>query len=458
MIYNKFILYIEILSNIFFIFLKRQQLQQVFKKKREPMMEFEKSVVLSNLGAYHLLEIASDSRCNNTDTDRDKNKNNTNNNNSNNESTNNEKNSLIINNKNASLHFYLNTSQPNTSLLKTDMFIHSINSGSSSSNSSSSSSSSSDTPPESACKSQHQLLLSNINTNRPLPVELLKLFNAKVDFKEQPLLHQDSSSSVSSSSSPQSNISEYSSSTSSSLTASLTPTTPTHIEMSLQQNHQQYAGLNTSKHELDDEEFSLNPPVVRQVANVRERQRTESLNEAFEKLRKIVPTLPSDKLSKIQTLKLATDYIQFLYELLGDSSDSKMNTMKLNEPGVCARGSNKCKVGYELVEDEQKTTKKPKLAKASAKNVAIYVQPQNTCNPTHLPPNQYIQQQQYQQYPENTVLTQGHLASNVHMSNTCTYFSSMGSETMNHPLDAYAFQQNNDVNHYGYSQYGYGSY
>ncbi|XP_039716720.1 twist-related protein 2 isoform X1 [Pteropus medius] len=41
------------------------------------------------------------------------------------------------------------------------------------------------------------------------------------------------------------------------------------------------------------------------LANVRERQRTQSLNEAFAALRKIIPTLPSDKLSKIQTLKLA---------------------------------------------------------------------------------------------------------------------------------------------------------
>lgn len=41
-------------------------------------------------------------------------------------------------------------------------------------------------------------------------------------------------------------------------------------------------------------------------ANVRERQRTQSLNEAFTSLRKIIPTLPSDKLSKIQTLKLAS--------------------------------------------------------------------------------------------------------------------------------------------------------
>lgn len=44
----------------------------------------------------------------------------------------------------------------------------------------------------------------------------------------------------------------------------------------------------------------------RVMANVRERQRTQNLNEAFASLRKIIPTLPSDKLSKIQTLKLAS--------------------------------------------------------------------------------------------------------------------------------------------------------
>ena len=39
------------------------------------------------------------------------------------------------------------------------------------------------------------------------------------------------------------------------------------------------------------------------MANVRERQRTQSLNEAFAALRKIIPTLPSDKLSKISFLE-----------------------------------------------------------------------------------------------------------------------------------------------------------
>lgn len=61
---------------------------------------------------------------------------------------------------------------------------------------------------------------------------------------------------------------------------------------------------------------------ARVLANVRERQRTQSLNEAFASLRKIIPTLPSDKLSKIQTLKLAIRYIDFLYQILDSESTS----------------------------------------------------------------------------------------------------------------------------------------
>nr|AJV21322.1 twist [Terebratalia transversa] len=65
----------------------------------------------------------------------------------------------------------------------------------------------------------------------------------------------------------------------------------------------------------------------RVMANVRERQRTQSLNDAFAQLRKIIPTLPSDKLSKIQTLKLAARYIDFLYQVLRtDDNDSKLTS------------------------------------------------------------------------------------------------------------------------------------
>lgn len=67
------------------------------------------------------------------------------------------------------------------------------------------------------------------------------------------------------------------------------------------------------------------PHAQRVIANIRERQRTQSLNEAFASLRKIIPTLPSDKLSKIQTLRLASRYIDFLYQVLqSDEMDSKL--------------------------------------------------------------------------------------------------------------------------------------
>ncbi|KAM9505739.1 uncharacterized protein ACWYII_047962 [Salvelinus alpinus] len=67
------------------------------------------------------------------------------------------------------------------------------------------------------------------------------------------------------------------------------------------------------------------PQHQRVIANVRERQRTQSLNDAFASLRKIIPTLPSDKLSKIQILKLASRYIDFLYQVLqSDEMDAKL--------------------------------------------------------------------------------------------------------------------------------------
>jgi hypothetical protein len=74
---------------------------------------------------------------------------------------------------------------------------------------------------------------------------------------------------------------------------------------------------NCEKHKVRRKSQSFEELQTQRVmANVRERQRTQSLNEAFASLRKIIPTLPSDKLSKIQTLKLAARYIDFLYQVL----------------------------------------------------------------------------------------------------------------------------------------------
>ena len=51
----------------------------------------------------------------------------------------------------------------------------------------------------------------------------------------------------------------------------------------------------------------------RTIANMRERDRTQSVNSAFSSLRDLIPTEPLDrKLSKIETLRLATSYIHHL--------------------------------------------------------------------------------------------------------------------------------------------------
>lgn len=61
------------------------------------------------------------------------------------------------------------------------------------------------------------------------------------------------------------------------------------------------------------------PTEVRQrtAANARERDRTNSVNTAFTALRTLIPTEPADrKLSKIETLRLASSYISHLGNVL----------------------------------------------------------------------------------------------------------------------------------------------
>ncbi|XP_074499532.1 transcription factor 15 [Sebastes fasciatus] len=74
------------------------------------------------------------------------------------------------------------------------------------------------------------------------------------------------------------------------------------------------------------DEAESHPVVVevkqRSAANARERGRTQSVNTAFTSLRTLIPTEPVDrKLSKIETLRLASSYISHLANvlLLGDS-------------------------------------------------------------------------------------------------------------------------------------------
>lgn len=63
------------------------------------------------------------------------------------------------------------------------------------------------------------------------------------------------------------------------------------------------------------------PP--RGAANLRERTRMRVLSKAFGKLKLMLPWVPPDtKLSKLDTLRLATSYISHLQKVLDENSDT----------------------------------------------------------------------------------------------------------------------------------------
>ncbi|CAF0851220.1 unnamed protein product [Didymodactylos carnosus] len=74
----------------------------------------------------------------------------------------------------------------------------------------------------------------------------------------------------------------------------------------------------------DEDNNNIFPPqslAQRHAANLRERKRMQSINDAFEGLRTHIPVLPYEKrLSKVDTLRLAIDYIAFLTDLLDQDS------------------------------------------------------------------------------------------------------------------------------------------
>lgn len=75
----------------------------------------------------------------------------------------------------------------------------------------------------------------------------------------------------------------------------------------------------------DDQILPENEPKKRVTANKKERRRTQSINNAFADLRNRIPQIPLDtKLSKIKTLKLATDYIEYLMRVLQENDPTSL--------------------------------------------------------------------------------------------------------------------------------------
>ncbi|XP_072029038.1 pancreas transcription factor 1 subunit alpha-like [Amphiura filiformis] len=83
----------------------------------------------------------------------------------------------------------------------------------------------------------------------------------------------------------------------------------------------------------------------RHAANMRERKRMQSINDAFEGLREHIPTLPYEKrLSKVDTLRLAIGYIHFLQEMVTteDNIDDPLaasHQENVKKVIICHRGS-----------------------------------------------------------------------------------------------------------------------
>ena len=79
---------------------------------------------------------------------------------------------------------------------------------------------------------------------------------------------------------------------------------------------------NSNNNDLDEKRTEPSYVRTRSAANLRERRRMQCINEAFEGLRSHIPTLPYEKrLSKVDTLRLAICYINFLTELVGSEGD-----------------------------------------------------------------------------------------------------------------------------------------
>ena len=67
--------------------------------------------------------------------------------------------------------------------------------------------------------------------------------------------------------------------------------------------------------------------IQRLAANDRERTRMRVLSKAFVRLKTSLPWVPTDtKLSKLDTLKLATSYISYLTRILSDDRDGDADT------------------------------------------------------------------------------------------------------------------------------------
>lgn len=91
-----------------------------------------------------------------------------------------------------------------------------------------------------------------------------------------------------------------------------------------QSNHHHHHSTNANSTPHKRSRRRVATQAQRRAANVRERKRMQNLNKAFDSLRNNVPTFTYEKrLSRIETLRLAIMYIQFMSETLSQPKSSQ---------------------------------------------------------------------------------------------------------------------------------------
>ena len=92
-----------------------------------------------------------------------------------------------------------------------------------------------------------------------------------------------------------------------------------------QENHQHHQ----HHHEKRPGKYGVKKTHQRRAANLRERRRMKSINDAFDTLRKCIPTndaINDRKTSKVDTLKLAMKYISYLSDMVQSSEEFSQNS------------------------------------------------------------------------------------------------------------------------------------
>lgn len=86
---------------------------------------------------------------------------------------------------------------------------------------------------------------------------------------------------------------------------------------------------------MDEEISDGSVPVQRNAANARERARMRVLSSAFGRLKTKLPNIPADtKLSKLDTLRLATIYIRQLTAAIKEREDNQQSPLSAHPINV----------------------------------------------------------------------------------------------------------------------------